>query len=71
MAGDAAFVVGTAMAPVAAGRIELAFNLVQRHEVPAMRHFTIGAIAIFNGWLHFNLVGMAIVTERAFMAGGT
>jgi len=63
VAGDAAFVVGTAMAAVAAGRIELAFDLVQRHEVSAVRHITIGTIAVFKRRLHLDLVGVAIIAE--------
>ena len=69
VAGEAAFVVGTAMASIAAGRIELAFDLVHGHVITAVRHITIGTIAIFNRRLHLDLVGMAIVAERAFVAG--
>ena len=71
VAGHTAFIIGTAMTAIAAGRIELAFDLVHSHVITAVRHLTIGTIAILNRRLHLDLVGMAIVAERAFVAGGT
>ena len=70
MAGDTSFVVGSAVTAVAAGRVEFAFDLVQGHEVAAMRHFAVRTVTIFQGRLHFDLVGVAIAAERHFMACG-
>jgi len=63
VAGDTAFVVGTTMTTVAAGRIELPFDFVHRHEIAAMGHLTVGTVAVFNGGLHLDLVGVAVVAE--------
>ena len=63
MAGDAAFVVGTAMTTVTAGRIKFSFNFVHGHEVAAVGHLTIGTITVFYGGLHLDLVGVAVVAE--------
>lgn len=71
MAGDAAFVISSAVAAVAAGRVEFAFDPVQGEEVAAMLEFPVGAIAIAGGRLHFNLVGVTVIAERAFVTGGT
>ena len=69
MAGDAAFVICSAMTTVTAGRIEFSFNLVHRHEVAAMGHLTIRTVAVFKGGLHLDLIGMTVVTEGAFVTG--
>jgi hypothetical protein len=71
MARYTAFVICSAMAAVAAGRVEFAFDLVRGHEVATMRHFTVGTVAVFCRRLHFNLIGVAVITEGAFMTGGT
>jgi hypothetical protein len=63
VAVDTAFVVGTAMASVAAGRIEFPFDLVHRHEVAAMGHLAVGTVAVLDGGLHLDLVGVAVVAE--------
>lgn len=70
MTGDAAFVIGPAVAAVAAGRIKLPFNFVQGDEIAAMREIPVRTIAIAGGRLHFDLVGMAVVAEGAFVTGG-
>ena len=70
MTGYAAFVVGSAVAAIAAGRVEFPFNFVQSDVVAAMLEVTVGTVAIAGGWFHFHLVGMAVVAEGAFMAGG-
>lgn len=68
--GDATLVVGSAVAAVATGRVELSFNLVQGDEVAAMLHFTVRPVAVACGGLHFHLVGVAVVAEGAFVTGG-
>jgi len=51
------------MTTVAAGRIEFPFDFVHRHEIAAMGHLTVGTVAVFNGGLHLDLVGVAVVAE--------
>jgi hypothetical protein len=63
VASHASFVIGSAVAAVAAGRIKFPFDLVHRHEIPAMGHFTVGTVAVFNGGLHLDLAGVAVVAE--------
>ena len=71
VAGHTAFVIGTTVTAVTAGRVKLALDLVHRHEVSAMRHLAIGTIAVLERRLHLYLVGMAIVAERTFVAART
>ncbi len=63
MAGYAALVIGTAMAAITACRIKFAFNPVQRHEVPAMRHLPVRPIPVLCRGFYFYFAGMAIITE--------
>ena len=70
MASDAAFVVAPAVAAVATGRVKFSFDLVQGYEVATMLEFPVGAVAIAGGRFHFDLVGMAVVAEGAFVTGG-
>jgi hypothetical protein len=63
VAGNAAFVIGTAVTAVTAGRIKLAFDLVQRREIAAMRHISIRTISVFQGRLKLCLIGMAVIAE--------
>ena len=71
MASHAALVVAPAVAAVAAGRVKFALYLVQGDEVAAMLEFPVRTVAIASGRFHFDLVGMAVITERAFVTGGT
>jgi hypothetical protein len=61
--GDAAFVVGSAVTAVATGRVKLSFNFVHGNEVAAMLEFPVWSVAITDGRLHFNLVGVAVIAE--------
>jgi hypothetical protein len=70
MAGNTAFVVGSAVAAIAAGGIKFAFNLVHGYEIATMLKFTIRAITVSGRWFHFYFIGVAVITEGAFMAGG-
>jgi hypothetical protein len=70
VARHAAFVIGSAVTAVAAGRIKFAFDLVQGHEVAAVRHLHVRAVAVFYGRLHFDLVGMAVGAEGGFVTRG-
>ena len=70
VAGNAAFVVGSAMAAVAAGRVKFAFDFVQGDVVATMLKVTVRAVAVAGGGFHFHLVGVAVVAEGAFVAGG-
>lgn len=70
MASHAALVVGSAVATVAAGRVKFSFDLVHCHEVATVRHFTVRTVAVFNRRLHFNLIGVAVITEGALVTGG-
>lgn len=56
------------MAAVAAGRIKLALDLVQGHEIAAVRHLPVRPHAVPDGGFHLDLVGMAVVAERALVA---
>src|SRR6185369_6018571 len=71
MTSHAALVVASAVAAVAAGRVELSFNLVQGDEIAAVLELSVGAVAVFQGRLHFNLVGVAVIAEGTLVAGGT
>ena len=70
MTRAAAFVIASAVAAVATGRIKFSFDLVQGYEVAAMLEFPVGAVAIAGGRFHFDLVGVAVVAEGAFVTGG-
>lgn len=70
VASHAAFVIGSAVTAVTAGRIKFAFDLVQGHEIAAVWHLHVRAVAVFYGWLHFDLVGMAVGAEGGFVTGG-
>ena len=61
--GDAAFVIGSAVTAVAAGRVKFSFDPVQGKEVAAVLEFPVRTIAIAGGRLHFDLVGVAVVAE--------
>jgi len=63
MAGYASFVVGSAVTTVATGRIDFAFNLMKSHEVSTVRQLTVRTVAVFDGWLHLDLAGVAIGTK--------
>ena len=70
MADGALFVVVPPMATVAAGWIELSLDLVQGHEIAAMRHFAFGAASVLVGGLRrIDLAGMAIPAEGTLVAG--
>jgi len=69
VAGDAAFIVGTSMAAIAAGRIEFALDLVQGHEVSTMRHVTVRPVAILDGRFHLDLIGVTVVAEGTLVTG--
>jgi hypothetical protein len=71
MARYTAFVISSAVATVATGRVEFAFDLMHSYEVPTMLHFTVRPVTVFCGRLHFNLIGMAVITEGAFVASRT
>jgi hypothetical protein len=51
------------MTAVTAGGIKLTFDLVHGHEVAAMLHLTVGAVAEFCGWFQLDFVGMAVIAE--------
>jgi hypothetical protein len=70
MTRDTALVVCSAVAAVTTGWIEFSFDFVHGDEVAAMLEFPVGALPVAGGRLHFNLVGVAVVAERAFVAGG-
>lgn len=69
MARYTAFIIGSAMTAVAAGRIKLPLNLVQCHKITTVLEFTVRAIAIDSRRLHLNFIGVAVIAERAFMTG--
>jgi hypothetical protein len=70
VAGDTAFVVGAAVTAVAAGRVQFSLDLVHGHEIATVRHVTVGTVSVFDRGFHFNLIGMAVVAEGAFVTGG-
>jgi hypothetical protein len=70
MADYALFVVGSAVTPVTAGRVNLAFYHVQREEISAMHQLPIGPVTMFNRRLDLYVIGMAVGAERTFMTGG-
>ena len=71
MAGDAAFVVGPAMAAITAGRIKFSFDLVHGDEVAPVLEFPVRAVTIAGGRLHLNLVCVTFIAEGTLVAGGT
>ena len=64
MAVVAAFVIAPAMATVTAGRINFSLYLVDCHVVAAVWHFPVGTVTVFDGWLHFRVVGVAVSAKR-------
>ena len=70
MASDTSFIVGPAVAAIAAGWVKLPLNLVQGNEIAAVLKVTIRAVAVSRGRLHFNLVGVTVIAEGTFVAGG-
>ena len=57
------------MAAIADCRIKFTLDLVHGHEVTAMGHFPVRAMAVLYRRLHFCLIGVAVAAERTLMAG--
>ena len=70
MTSHTAFVICSAMTAIATGRIKFSFNFVKGYVVAAMLKFTIRPVSITDGWLHFNFIGVAVITEGTFVTGG-
>ena len=70
MTRHTAFIICSAVAAIAAGRVKFAFNFVHGYEVAAMLHVTVRTVAVSCRRLHFNLIGMAVIAEGAFVTGG-
>lgn len=68
MANNALFVVRSAVTAVTACRVNFAFNFMSGQKIAAMNQFTVGTVAVFDGWFDFQLVGMAVIAERGGMA---
>jgi len=70
MASDALFVVGPAVATIAAYRVDLAVDHVQRQIITPMDQFAIRSVAELDWRFHFGLIGVAVIAERTGMTDG-
>src|ERR1700674_5844828 len=70
MANDALFVIGSAVTPVTASRVNLAVYLVQREVIAAMHQLPVRPVAMLDRRPDLHFICMAVGAERTFMAEG-
>jgi hypothetical protein len=68
MADYALFVIGSAVTPVTAYRVNLAFYHMHREEIAAMYQLPVGPVAMLDRRPDLHFIGMAVGAERTFMA---
>jgi hypothetical protein len=69
VAGDAPFVIGSAVTLVTTGRVNLPFDHMTGEEIPPVHKFPVRPVAVLDRRLHFHFIGMTVVAKRWGMAG--